>query len=698
MYWERDERMKKKSGIILEIVICVLIVAIGIAGIYYCFFSKKGNDSDARKEPVNTVQNGVENEDATDFATDNIIDANAQAQSLDVAKLYGAGADMSGVDDNKEYTVTYSVLKEMSLDDYMVPTVKVTASGSSLKTLLIGGVDDNPLLSEKVPGIIGHAYNFFMQGDFKDAKIIFYVDKSAVDVDKNPVICRYNDKSQLLEPLETSVNDNEISADLTAFSKYVLIYRDDWESAVAKSISDKVMVTGTGIDLASFLNLDESDEGDADASLDDILVKDNDTDGDGINNGEEIIIKKAEGLSDVIDSYAFVASNPLEEDTDGDGFTDGEESKMGSNPMCYDVTDLTLEYAAWLSYYNVGGCEGRTVWDIGDNEHEKLESRGRRDFADTPYEALKNFEVEYCNESGDNDSDDYGLGLTVIKKRIDGRDNYIVCLRGTEVYSWEDIVTDLTIGMGIKERSVDTLELKNVDEKYTYTQLEEAVKICDGMMEEKSLTHCKWYVTGHSLGGRLAQDVYLNTAADFDAGATFNGLGYMTKEYKDMEDGTIEGMLGDFNVTENLMKIDDKDEFLVFVEALRTKCIRENPDADRIKNKLVKLMISYWGARGEGVDSMIEAMGEHILDDFSLDDMKSNNAQAWEEASALYAKKGGRFNSYYYYGDVVGDNLGNNDLYSRIGNNFGIDMRDNSHSIYDMCHDDELKKIYLDNK
>jgi len=88
------------------------------------------------------------------------------------------------------------------------------------------------IFSEEIPGYLGGAYDFTVDGTFEMATLNFEFDESLVgSEDFDPVIYYYNEEEQLFEPLETAVNGNVASAKTTHFSTYILINRIVWESA-----------------------------------------------------------------------------------------------------------------------------------------------------------------------------------------------------------------------------------------------------------------------------------------------------------------------------------------------------------------------------------------------------------------------------------------------------------------------------------
>ena len=72
-----------------------------------------------------------------------------------------------------------------------------------------------------------------------------------------------------------------------------------------------------------------------------------DTDGDTLKDGDEIIIRKEHiPLTNNVRVYAKMLSDPREPDTDGDGYIDGADE----NKMEWDVGDRDLAMFAALAY------------------------------------------------------------------------------------------------------------------------------------------------------------------------------------------------------------------------------------------------------------------------------------------------------------------------------------------------------------
>lgn len=83
-----------------------------------------------------------------------------------------------------------------------------------------------------MPGYIGGAYDFSVDGEIGSATISFNFDQALLDNENfDPVIYYFNEDKQLLEELETTITGNKASAIVTHFSKYILLNRKVYESS-----------------------------------------------------------------------------------------------------------------------------------------------------------------------------------------------------------------------------------------------------------------------------------------------------------------------------------------------------------------------------------------------------------------------------------------------------------------------------------
>ncbi|GGE79492.1 VWA domain-containing protein [Priestia taiwanensis] len=245
-----------------------------------------------------------------------------------------------------------------------------------------------------------------------------------------------------------------------------------------------------------------------------------DSDGDSIQDGDEMVYKNESFL---------MKSNPTLKDSDTDGILDKKDPK----PMVYSITDRTLSLVAGLSYSNLNANISSTIDSLVKSNYNfsSIGSSG--------IEELKDWTIIHANDSGGKgqvDSKDFGLGSVAIKITRPGQPDAIIFgLRGTEPSSdpIHDFLTDGVLFFGI-----DSIQSKYAFTTYSYLA--------------KYYPNAEFYVTGHSLGGRLAQDVFYKVHDKNDgafgffkddinepAGATFNALGYNRGHYSTLKGSIV---------------------------------------------------------------------------------------------------------------------------------------------------------------
>ena len=125
-------------------------------------------------------------------------------------------------------------------------SVVLSATGEQVSSLEVRSVSQNeePLLSESIPGYLGTAYDFSIDGDITSATIIFRYDPSLgkISDEFQPTIYYFNEESGVLEELENqTAKDGEVSAVVTHFSKYILLNRVEfdkvWDNEIKPPLS-----------------------------------------------------------------------------------------------------------------------------------------------------------------------------------------------------------------------------------------------------------------------------------------------------------------------------------------------------------------------------------------------------------------------------------------------------------------------------
>ena len=256
-----------------------------------------------------------------------------------------------------------------------------------------------------------------------------------------------------------------------------------------------------------------------------------DTDGDKVDDNDEVEVffEYNEDRSKVCIKGKY-KSFPNEVDSDMDGIDDLNDPER----LTYTITDRTLAMVEGLSYTNLEDYFGQTV---GQAVEDGAVLKG---ISNENLICLKNAIIVHTNNSSDDfmgDVGDRGLGsLALLFTRRNQNSAVIYALRGSEFKGEDsDKIQDglsdfiLWVGWDTKQSKVAFSEYK-------------------GIFGNLSMD-C--YITGHSLGGRLAQDVVYkiykaNTNNKVKTNikspvriTTFNALGYRNIVYWTLKDNIL---------------------------------------------------------------------------------------------------------------------------------------------------------------
>ena len=158
----------------------------------------------------------------TDTDTDGLND-------YDEVKVYNTDpnkvdTDGDGVSDSKEIEIgTNPLVAESSFnvtvaskdEDTVKASVDIELKGNQVETLSVDKVENNTVFPKEIPGYIGGAYDFSVNGTFDKAKINFQFDEELLNNESfDPVIYYYNEEKQEFEELNTTVTGNVASAEV----------------------------------------------------------------------------------------------------------------------------------------------------------------------------------------------------------------------------------------------------------------------------------------------------------------------------------------------------------------------------------------------------------------------------------------------------------------------------------------------------
>ncbi len=147
---------------------------------------------------------------------------------------------------------------------------KVTVDSSQVGTLEINPVtySDNPLISPSVPGYLGVAYDFSIDGDFEEAELIFNYDTSlgTIGPDFQPRIYYLNETTGMFEEMpDQTVTNGKVTVKTTHFSTYILLnkvkFDEVWETEIKPPVLDGSGQSASRIDVVFVIDTSGSMSG-----------------------------------------------------------------------------------------------------------------------------------------------------------------------------------------------------------------------------------------------------------------------------------------------------------------------------------------------------------------------------------------------------------------------------------------------------
>lgn len=218
---------------------------------------------------------GLSNGREVEFGTDPI-SIDTDMDSLDDADEVNRGtnptlkdSDGDGADDgwevrngfdplsfNASFTVT-SNSAPVSPENPVAAQVNVTLDGDQAGTLDMQpiGYSDTPILSAAIPGYLGSAYDFTVDGTFGSATLTFTYDSNLgiVGEDFQPRIYLLDEETGQLDELPNqTISGNTVTATIPHFSTYVLLNSAEFDAAWDEEIKPPI---GDGEDETSVLDI-----------------------------------------------------------------------------------------------------------------------------------------------------------------------------------------------------------------------------------------------------------------------------------------------------------------------------------------------------------------------------------------------------------------------------------------------------------
>ena len=428
--------------------------------------------------------NDTDQDNLTDYDEVNMYQTNPLSQDTD-----GDGAkdgwELENGYDPLIPDASFTVIKSVTAVSGSAISISVNTNGIYADTLSMNSIGDSVLISNEIPGMIEEAYDITLGGQFNTATISYTLDPQLFsDPTFVPTVYYFNEEEQMLEEIVTTVTGNIVTAELTHFSTYVLINKTVYDGVLSNETSTIALIdntTDSNSDGISDYYTQLMCEGKIlttthkrvfnDKTFIQIQAND-DYDGDGRKNGDEIQV--------VQDYYGRLSvkllSSPLNKDTDGDGLYDD----IDVNPLIWNVCDRDLAIFASLAYEDgtnfIGGIYSELDIKGADGTGEYYYFM---DYAEAKEISSKWKIINYVNKWADIDT---YFSATTFKNG----NNIVIAYRGTneKIGEWINNI----IGVG----------LFNYHSEEIWARAYAAV-IADNYPQ------CNIYITGHSLGGYLAQ-------------------------------------------------------------------------------------------------------------------------------------------------------------------------------------------------
>lgn len=307
---------------------------------------------------------GISNKDEIKNGTNPIkVDSDDDDLSDNQEELYNTNpiksdSDGDGASDGWEvkngfdpliYNSSFDIEKKESVGSTDV-AVKLNDSGNNVSSVNISE-SKNALLTNKLPGYLAPACDFSASSKIDSAEISFSFDESkSYDSSVEPTIYYYNETTQELEEVPTTVNGNVATATVHHFSTYVLLDKNEFNKVWSEEIrKPQENSTSKGVSIVFVLDrsmsMDDNDPYNLRKSLTTQFINKLDSDDYG-----SIIsfIAKTEPLTGLTNSKRTLinAVNSIVND-DGHGENSGTNGSAGINEA---ITQLSNDQSGNSRY------------------------------------------------------------------------------------------------------------------------------------------------------------------------------------------------------------------------------------------------------------------------------------------------------------------------------------------------------------
>lgn len=182
----------------------------------------------------------TDGDEVNSYGTNPLV-SDTDSDGLDDANEIEFGKDPVVIDviDNETFSKEFNAdMFGLSCDGGCYPEVTITAGATELKSFKMSIYQEEYIVNPFTPGYMGYAYDFSINGAFKEAKLKFTFDSSNYeDLDEFiPTIYYYNKEEGRLEEVPNQTFDgNCVTASLEHFSVYTLLNKNAFDEKYNKS-------------------------------------------------------------------------------------------------------------------------------------------------------------------------------------------------------------------------------------------------------------------------------------------------------------------------------------------------------------------------------------------------------------------------------------------------------------------------------
>ena len=188
-------------------------------------------NSDEISYGTNPLVKDTDNDELSDYDEINIYSTDPLNDDTDGDGASDGAEIEIGTDPNSVQTTFSMNISADNSGDGTTASVQMNLSGEQVETLSIEPVKNETFFPKNMPGYMGQAYDFNVEGEFDSAAISFEFDASKLGPDADPIIYYFNEETQELEELPTTISGNVATATVSHFSKYILIDRTIYEES-----------------------------------------------------------------------------------------------------------------------------------------------------------------------------------------------------------------------------------------------------------------------------------------------------------------------------------------------------------------------------------------------------------------------------------------------------------------------------------